>query len=74
MKRAVRVGLVILEAAIAVYGAASLTGGWLGTPPWADRVHTTHSLEVQFVRTIPSRVWAPLEVQPHRHRTAEESD
>lgn len=28
----------------------------------------------ELVRTIPSRVWAPLEVRPHRHRTAEESD
>lgn len=34
MRRAVRVGLVVLGAAMAVYGAASLTGGWLGTPPW----------------------------------------
>ena len=74
MTRTLRVGLVVLGAAMAVYGAASLTGGWLGTPPWADRVHTTHSLEVEFVRTIPSRVWAPLEVQPHRHSTAEEPD
>lgn len=28
----------------------------------------------ELVRTIPSRVWAPLEVRPHRHCTAEESD
>ncbi len=35
MRRAVRIGLVVLGAAMAVYGAASLTGGWLGTPPWA---------------------------------------
>ncbi len=37
MKRAVRVGLVVLGAAMAVYGFASLTGGWLGTPPWWER-------------------------------------
>ncbi len=38
MYSAARVGLVVLGAAMAVYGAASLTGGWLGTPPWvADR-------------------------------------
>lgn len=34
MRRAVRVGLVVLGAAMAVYGAVSLTGGWLGTPLW----------------------------------------
>ncbi|MBL9087426.1 MAG: hypothetical protein JNM10_09815 [Planctomycetia bacterium] len=36
MHPAVRVGLVVLGAAMAVYGAASLTGGWLGTPLWSD--------------------------------------
>ena len=36
MRRAVRVGLVVLGAAMAVYGAASVTGGWLGTPPWRE--------------------------------------
>lgn len=36
MRRAVRVGLAVLGAAIAIYGVASLTGGWLGTPPWWD--------------------------------------
>ena len=34
MRTTVRVGLTLLGAAMAVYGAASLTGGWLGTPPW----------------------------------------
>ena len=43
MRRALRVGLVALGAAMAVCGVASLTGGWLGTPPWADRVHTVLS-------------------------------
>lgn len=36
MHRAVCFGLVVLGAAMAVYGAASLTGGWFGTPPWQD--------------------------------------
>jgi len=36
MRTAVRVGFVVLGAATAVYGAASLTGGWLGAPPWED--------------------------------------
>lgn len=30
----VRVVLVVLGLAVVVYGVASLTGGWLGTPPW----------------------------------------
>jgi hypothetical protein len=29
-----RIALVALGLAVAVYGAASLTGGWLGEPPW----------------------------------------
>ncbi len=37
MRRAVRIGLVALGAAMAVYGAASLTGGWLGLAPWESR-------------------------------------
>ena len=40
MRTAVRVGFVVLGAATAVYGAASLTGGWLGAPPWWDRPAT----------------------------------
>ncbi len=34
MHAAVRAGLVVFGAAMACYGAASLAGGWLGTPPW----------------------------------------
>src|SRR5436305_1871698 len=34
MRRSVRVVLAALGIAAAIYGAASLTGGWLGTPPW----------------------------------------
>ena len=34
MTRTVRIALVVVGLAAAVYGAASLTGGWLGTPPW----------------------------------------
>jgi hypothetical protein len=29
-----RIALVALGVAIALYGIASLTGGWLGEPPW----------------------------------------
>ena len=34
MRRALRLALAALGIAASVYGAASLTGGWLGTPPW----------------------------------------
>jgi hypothetical protein len=34
MRRALRLALVVVGLAIAVYGIASLTGEWLGTPPW----------------------------------------
>lgn len=37
MRTTGRVGLAVLGAAMAVYGFASLTGGWLGTPPWWER-------------------------------------
>lgn len=30
----VRLALVVAGLAAAMFGAASLTGGWLGTPPW----------------------------------------
>lgn len=44
MRRAIRVGLVVLGATMAIYGAASLTGGWLGTPPWWE-THGTLALD-----------------------------
>ena len=37
-RTALRRSLVVLGLALAVYGTASLTGGWLGTPPWWDRI------------------------------------
>ena len=61
MRRAVRVGLVVLGAATAVYGAASLTGGWLGTPPWEDprpvlpRPRT--NAEIARARQESDRIW-----------------
>ena len=32
--RPLRLAMVVVGLAAVVYGAASLTGGWLGTPPW----------------------------------------
>lgn len=34
MRPAVSIALVVVGLAAATYGTASLTGGWLGTPPW----------------------------------------
>jgi len=34
MSHPVRLTLVVVGLAMAVYGVASLTGAWLGTPPW----------------------------------------
>ena len=36
MNRRLRLALVVIGLALAVYGTASLSGGWLGTPPWWD--------------------------------------
>ncbi len=36
MPRPLRLSFVALGLALALYGTASLTGGWLGTPPWWD--------------------------------------
>jgi hypothetical protein len=34
VNRFVRLALVVVGLATVFYGTASLTGGWLGTPPW----------------------------------------
>ena len=52
MHAAVRVGFVVLGAAMAVYGAASLTGGWLGAPPWWERTEIRYEMEY-------GNVWEP---------------
>ena len=62
MKRALRVGLVALGAATAVYGFASLTGGWLGTPPWwvvctqtiTQELGSDGHCDVRFAENAPS--------------------
>jgi hypothetical protein len=57
MRRAVRVGLVVLGAAMAAYGAASLTGGWLGTPPW------WHQIEKRYDEEYARRTWQFPEIR-----------
>lgn len=37
MPKALRLALGVLGLAVAVYGVASLTGRWLGDPPWWSR-------------------------------------
>ncbi|MFO0933662.1 MAG: hypothetical protein U1E39_13270 [Planctomycetota bacterium] len=49
MQPAPRAGLIVLGAAMAVYGAACLTGGWLGMPPWWER-----SVRFEYRPTGPS--------------------
>jgi hypothetical protein len=34
VKRWARIALVVVGLTLALYATASLTGGWLGTPPW----------------------------------------
>jgi len=38
VRPSLRLATVVLGLAAVVYGTASLTGGWLGTPPWWERV------------------------------------
>lgn len=40
MSLPVRIALVVLGLAAVLYGTASLTGGWLGTPPRWERERT----------------------------------
>ncbi len=37
MVKPLRIALFVVGLAMAVYGTASLTGGWLGEPPWLER-------------------------------------
>ena len=39
MSRSVRLAVVALGLALAVYGTSTLSGGWLGTPPWSTELH-----------------------------------
>lgn len=48
MRPAVRIALVALGLAAAVYGVASLTGGWLGTPPWWTQITGGSGFETGF--------------------------
>jgi hypothetical protein len=45
MPRPLRLTLVVVGLALAIYGTASLTGGWMGMPPWWDRITGEVSFE-----------------------------
>jgi hypothetical protein len=49
VRLAVRLALIVLGLAAVVYGAASLTGGWLGTPSWWEREETATEYRDRFV-------------------------
>jgi hypothetical protein len=62
--RALRIVLVVLGLAVAVYGAASLTGGWLGQPPWwttatrPDELRDFHDRQQARLETLAARARA----------------
>lgn len=47
MPRPLRLALVVLGLVLAVYGASTLTGRWLGTPPWWQRQPTAAVIEAE---------------------------
>lgn len=78
LRRSLRLTLVVLGLALAVYGASTLTGGWLGVPPWWRWRHVT-SEEVSRAWTLEDVVYAthggstapstwsgPVNVLPHQ--------
>ena len=76
MPSALRVGLVVVGVATAVYGVASLTGWWLGTPPWWE---TRGTLTLDSILRDDGRVQDPSPPPapelvtlpaPHRERTS----
>ena len=46
MRPAVCIALVVVGISAVVCGAASLTGGWLGTPPWWERASEPMSIDL----------------------------
>lgn len=62
VRPAVVIALVVVGLSGVVYGAASLTGGWLGTPPWWEReVSTEEYIEHRWgvVLASPSPLISP---------------
>lgn len=66
MARPLRLALGVLGLATAIYGTASLTGDWLGTPPWGTVQSGWHGT----VRRDdgPERRWGDWSEYPNRLR------
>lgn len=47
LPRPLRPALIVLGLALAVYGTASLTGGWLGMAPWWERAQRWSDLRIR---------------------------
>ncbi|HEY4229342.1 MAG TPA: hypothetical protein VGO79_04175, partial [Thermoanaerobaculia bacterium] len=48
MRRPLRLSLALVGLSLAVYAGASLTGGWLGTPPWWEKEALLPMLPIDF--------------------------
>ncbi len=77
MRPAARIALVVVGLAASVYGVASVTGQWLGTPPWWERAAPL-SPEAWLRRKFPR--FHPVHVSSERsnpewgwHRAVEEA-
>jgi hypothetical protein len=59
-RRHLRLALVVVGFTAAVYGVASLTGTWLGTPPWWEREMSSAEEREAIVEDVYLRHgWAP---------------
>jgi hypothetical protein len=56
VSKALRIALVGLGVGVALYGVASLTGEWLGTPPWWNIEETW------IINGEPRRIHGPVHV------------
>ncbi len=51
MRGGVRLAVGVAGLSVAVYGLASLTGAWLGAPPWAVRLETRSEVDDRWFTT-----------------------
>lgn len=61
----VRIAATVVGFTLTVYGAASLTGGWLGTPPWWERELTSAE---SFELSMNGLIFADEGVRPREQR------
>ena len=78
LPRALCLALVVLGLALVFYGTASLTGGWMGTPPWWESRESAEPLpppelvrieggEPRLLQRYPA-AWFVPEVTPREGR------